>query len=209
MTDLQWLLTHWYFLVLPFVGGSILGVLAYAALAAYRSSNRPISRRVEFLVKFANTLGTSTLQSQLMLSDGQVDYPYNRLHIGEIQVDNKSRHCFEEFKLGLTLSPGDLAIYVEARSQDRHHQVQQLTPLSFAEPQSELDFVLRPFYPGESYSLRVFVITSTEQDKPGEITFSSPQDVHFINMPTIAEVVEQAARSAAIQIGPFKMSFYR
>ncbi|HEY9810069.1 MAG TPA: hypothetical protein V6D13_12140 [Halomicronema sp.] len=101
----------------------------------------------------------------------------------------------------------DLAIYIESQASDRSHEIEQLTFVNFAEPKTELDFILRPFNRGDSYFLRLLIITPEPKKQPGKIHFSSPQPIEFVNLPTITEVLEKTAASTSIALGPFNLFF--
>ena len=200
---------RWYTIIIIAIAlgaSSAIGALIYAALLKYRNRVQPIGRRVDISPTFEDPIGASCLRTQLVFSDGKKNYKYEDLHIVQIQLSHQGDLDFEEFKFGITLSPGDVAVYIEAQSPDRNHQVEQLTPLKLAEPKSEIDFVLRPLNRTDTYSLRLLIITNEVGKDPGEITFSSPQAVNFVALPTVLEVVENAARSAAISVGPFSIS---
>jgi hypothetical protein len=66
---------------------------------------------------------------------------------------------------------------------------------------------LRPFNRGDSYSLRLLIISHEPKKQPGEIHFSSPHSIEFVNLPTITEVLEKTAASTSIALGPFNLSF--
>ena len=120
---------------------------------------------------------------------------------------NKSSDDFESFQFGVTLSPEDRVIYTTALAKNRHHQIKQITPATLSDPKSEIDFILHPFNRGDTYSLRLLVKIPEDKESPGEIELSSPEPVSFISLPTIAEVVEEAASRASLSLGIFQISF--
>ncbi|MFB2878779.1 hypothetical protein [Floridanema aerugineum] len=54
--------------------------------------------------------------------------------------------------------------------------------------------------------MRLLIKVSQDSQVPGEISITSPEAVSFINLPTIAEIVEQAASRALLGLGPFQIS---
>ncbi|MBE9225397.1 hypothetical protein IQ264_08130 [Phormidium sp. LEGE 05292] len=54
--------------------------------------------------------------------------------------------------------------------------------------------------------MRLLIKVSENSTVPGEIYITSPEAVSFVKLPTITEVVEQAASQASIGIGPFQIS---
>lgn len=186
---------------------SMAGALVYAGLSTYRQRPQPIGHRVDVFPDFATPVGAICSRSQVIVSDGQQAYRHDELHLIQIYISNEGDQSFEEFIFGITLGWGDVAVFVEAQSEDRQHKVKQLTPISFAEPQSELDFLLYPFSRRDSYSLRLLVLIGDGKQQPGEISFSSPESIRFVKMPTIDELVKETARFSSISLGPFDLSF--
>lgn len=199
----------WYILIIVavviLVSGGI-GAFLHAAIQKYRNRVQPIGRRSDVFPRFEDPVNTSCSRNNLTFSDGQKSYKYDELHIVQVQLSNQGDLDLEEFKFGITLSEGDTAVFVEFQSPDRHHQVEQITSLSCADPNSKIDFILRPFNKTDTYSLRLLLITEEPTKEPGDIEFSSPQSVRFVNLPTTTEILEKAAQSASIGFGPFSIS---
>lgn len=206
LTDIRW--DTIVIVVLAGIGlvGVVIGALIQTAIANFRKQKEPIGRRVDTFPMFKTPLGSANRRSQITLSDGQKEYKYEEVQLVQIQVNNQGNKNFETFKFGITLSDGDVAIFIESESPDRHHQVEELTSITFAEPKSEIDFILRPFQKTETYSFRLLVVTSEMNKDPGKIEFSSPESVRFVALPTLVEIAEEAARSASFGIGPFSIS---
>lgn len=203
---------HWYtilFIALTILLGGILGAGIQSAISAYRNRLTSISSRVDFLPKFEESGGSSKLNTQPVLTDGKTEYQYNSLHQAQIQLSNQSTEDFESFQFGITLSPDDVVVYLESQSPDRHHHLKQLTPVTLSEPTSQIDFILRPFNRGDSYSLRLLIKAAETREEPGEIQLTSPEAVRFVNLPTVVELVEETASRASISLGPFQFSFDR
>ncbi len=201
---------HWSLIILlaiALVIGGVAGAFLYAAVMTYRYRQPPIGRRIEVFPTFADICGGSCSRSQITISDGDRDYPYNDLQLIQIQLANQSHHDFEHLQVGISLPDNQGVVYVEVRSPDRSHQIKQLTPLSFAEPQSQVDLLLCPLNREDHYSLRLFVILPQTEESIGQVTLSSPQAVQFVDMPTVKEAVEEAAKSTSISLGPFSFSF--
>jgi hypothetical protein len=204
---------HWLTLSLiaiALLGSGLLGAAIYGVIATYRNRKAAIAQRVETPPRFQDALGSSCPRTQIRVSDGSQDYPYDNLRVIQVHLENQSTHDFEEFKLGISLELPEVEqglVHIEVRSPDRNHQVKQLTPLSFAEPQSTLDVVLVPFNREDSYSLRLLLTASEELELAGKIGLSSPHPIRFIDLPTVKEAVQEAAKSTSIALGPFQFSF--
>lgn len=200
--------TLWHFvpLILATLIGVGIGALLYTGVSAYLNRQPVVGRRVDILKKFGD-LHDGSLQSQITISDGQSTYNYSHLHIVQVEVSNQSRHDFDQFQFGVTLSSNDVMIYTEIQPTDRHHGIKQLSPVTFASPRSTVDLVLHPFNRDDVYRFRLFVITAEIASYPNTITLSTSQAVRFVDMPTTQKTVEKAARTIAIPLGPFKISF--
>jgi hypothetical protein len=187
--------------------GAVIGALLQAAISAYRHKKPTINTRVDVLARFNPLFESDLLNTyQIIVTDGTKEYEYSSLAQIEILLTNRSQKDFLEFKLGVKLSNENVAIYAESQAVDRHHHLKLLTPVTLSQPQSEMDFLLQPFNRGDSYSLRLLIKISPDTQVPGEISITSPEAVSFINLPTIAEIVEQAASRASIGLGPFQIS---
>jgi hypothetical protein len=193
-------------IIVALVGGAAVGALIHAAIHTYQNRLQPIGRRYDVFPKFEDLKGASCLRTNLTFSDSQKQYQYDQLQIVQIQLSNQGDKDLERFEFGMTLSEGDVAIYIESQSPDRHHQVEQITSLSCADAKSEIDLILHPFNKTDTYSLRLLMITAEPNKEPGEIKFSSPEAVKFVDLPTTKEVIENAARSASLSFGPFSIS---
>lgn len=205
MIDIQWYII--LLIVIIIFGSSAIGALIYAAISTYQNKKQAIASRVDVFPAFADTFGASGFRNHITISDGQKAYQYEELQTVQIELVNQGKQDFEQFKFGIALSAGDVAAYVEVRSPDRHHQLEQLTPITFTEPKSEIDFILRPFNRKDSYLLRLLVITSEKDKQPSEIKFSSPEAIRFVDLPTTQEIVKKVARSTSLALGPFNISF--
>ncbi|MBD2037710.1 hypothetical protein H6F76_22405 [Leptolyngbya sp. FACHB-321] len=200
----------WYtllFATLIFLGGSAIGALAYAFITAYRQRKPRVGCRVERAPLFESLGGTALPRAQLELSDGEQTYSYDHLQLAQVQVQNQSKQDFDHFEFGLTLSAQDVVIQLEVQTADRHHRVTQLEPSTFSQPQAQVDLSLQPFNRDDTYTLRLLSITAQPNQRLGEITFSSPVAVRFVDMPLLEETLKDSVKSTTISLGPFSFSF--
>lgn len=205
MLDLHW--SNFLIIAVTALTSSTAGALIYAGLKTYRQRRQPIGHRVDVFPAFDTPLGATWARSQLLISDGQQSYSYADLRLVQIYISNEGDWNFDAFHLGLTLAAGAAAVFAEVNSDDRHHQVKQLSPASFAEPQSALDFLLLPLNRGDSYSLRLWVLLEEGKAELGPITFSSPEEVRFVQMPTIEEILQETTDLSSVGLGPLQLSF--
>lgn len=208
LLNLHWLII--LIIAIALLTGAGVGAALYAVIAAHRNRRPAIAQRVETPPQFRDVLGSSCPRTQIRVSDGQKEYQYDNLRVVQIHLLNQGTQDFDEFKLGISLnfdSSETGAVHVEARSGDRDHQIKQLTPLSFAEPQLTLDIVFIPFNRQDSYSLRLLVAASEDLEISGKIGLSSPHAIRFVDLPTVKEAVQEAAMATSLSLGPFQFSF--
>ena len=170
-----------------------MGAVITATVTHFRNRVQPIGYRVQYLRVFQGTMGSSSLQAYLKITDGQHVSNFDNLFIAEIDVDNKGNKDFETFSFGMTLSRTNRAFFAETKSPDRHHTVQQDSPVQLQSPISDLDFTLKPFNRGDRYSFKVFVTVDSVRDAPAPPKLSSPHSVKFIEVPTMKEVLRDVA----------------
>ena len=204
MPELKWYII--IIIVLSLLISGAIGAIIHYFFYKYQHRTQPIGRRVDVFPKFEDLQDASCLRTQLKIAYGNKSYEYDEVTIAQIQLSNQGDRDFDEFKMGITLSDGNTAIYIEAQSPDRQHQVQQITPVNCKNPESEIDLILRPFNRTDTYSLRLLMLSDEQSEEPEKIEFSSPEPVRFVNLPTTTEVLEEAARSASLGVGPFNIS---
>ena len=76
------------------------------------------------------------------------------------------------------------AFDVKVDSLDRHHVGELITPIAYANPVNELDFVLKQFNRGEVYTINTYV---TYKKAVGEIKLSSSHSTIFVELTTSDE----------------------
>lgn len=197
---------QWYHIVAPLLGGGAAGAVINSIVAAVRNRIQPVGRRVESLPVFKQTLGKSSLRSMITIHEGTTEHHFHNLFLIDIQIVNRGNRDVEKFPFGITLKPGDKAVYIEHEAPDRHHQVTKITAVTPGNPADELDFELVPFNRGDSYSLKLYVVIPEGREEPGKVQLSSSQPVRFTDMPTIGELVSQAAKSTILDVGFMKLT---
>jgi hypothetical protein len=191
MTDLQWIQ-----IAVALLGGGAMGAIITALITNHRNKIQPVGYRKEIIQVFRETSGLSGLQAKLKVYDGLTNYDFDNLFICRFIILNKGNADIQEFKFGITLLDGDVAIYCESKSDDRHHKVEQLINLELNNPSSELDFTLKPFNRKDIYSFNLFIVIPKDKQEPSEIKLSSQHSVKFISLPTFGEVAMDVGISA-------------
>ncbi|MBD1912550.1 hypothetical protein [Leptolyngbya sp. FACHB-16] len=199
----------WYFLpfiVVALVSGGI-GAFLYAVITPHFNYRFTIAQRIDILPKFDALYGAEELRSQLTFSNGKQSYPYSDLHVVQVEMTNESPHNFDNFEFGINLPSQATMVYIEAQSPDRHRLVKTLTPLTFEQPQSQVDINLQPFNRTDTYRFRLLLLAAEGCPPSDQITLTSAEAVRFVNLPSTEQILKKAAKSVALPLGPFKLSF--
>jgi len=189
------------------IGGGAVGAIIAAVVTTYRNRIQPVGRRVEILPLLTSSFSGSVLKPGVTVSDGTSDYKFSNLYVADVQVVNRGNRDNPTFGFGMTLSTGDTAVHVEPYGLDRHHAASLATPVTPAKPSGTLDFVLKPFNRGDSYTLKVFIVAGGSQ--PGPITIGSSEPVRFTDMPTLSESIATAARGMSFNVLGIEVRFPR
>jgi hypothetical protein len=185
------------------LGGGAVGAIITAVVTSYRGRVQPIGRRVEVSPLFTSGFAGSSLTANVTVSDGTTDYKFPNLHVADIQLVNRGNRDLPTFTFGVTLSKSDKAVHVEPYGLDRHYIANLQKPCTPANPTGDLDFELKPFNRGNSYTLKVFIVAGGSE--LGSITLGSAEAVRFTEIPSLAETIAKAASTYAVHIGPFEI----
>lgn len=192
-------------LAVTLVSGGAIGAIITALVSSYRHRIQPVGYRIEIVPIFRPTNNPGSLDAKVLLTYNHANWEYENLFIVDLHVVNRGNQDLSEFSFGVTMRSGDEAIHMEATAPDRHHEVADATGVSPLQPNSALDFVVRPFNRGDAYTLKFYVSTRNNAEELGPISLSSPAPVRFIRIPTAAELVQIAARST-LTVGKLTLS---
>jgi hypothetical protein len=187
----------WVAILASLVGGGAMGAVITQFAAARRNQQQPIARQIEFVEVFTDTLGTSSLQTQIAVVDGTDTVIYKNLHVGIIRLTNAGNIDFNAFQFGVTLSPGDTVIHVDSQTIDRLHRASPNQAVTPKQPKAELDFSLAPFNRKETYTIRLFIVTPPDKSAPGPISIATAHSVRIIDQPSSALSWTEGLRAAA------------
>lgn len=200
--------TFWIAIGASLLGGGAVGAIITAIVNAVKSKKQPIAYRTEVVPLFkggmfsgSDIVATLTLSS--ILKGGYAQNVPN-LSIANIEVVNRGNKDYPEFRIGFTLSEGDVALHCVVSPTDRHHQAQIGTQLGPSTPTREIDFTLVPFNRQDEYKFTLYIIARNGADAPGEITLGSPEPVTFDPFPSTGEILMRVAK-VALEIGPFRV----
>lgn len=191
------------------LSGGAAGAIITLVVTAIRNRKQPIGYRSEIVPVFTSgKIGGSDIVAKLNLhsESGGSGNDVPNLHIAEIELTNRGNKDFPTFKMGLTLTPGNLAVHCAIRSDDRHHQATVLTTIGPGAPQNEIDFQLAPFNRRDVYRLKLYLVAIGGADL-GPIQPGSSEPVVFTQTPAFGEVVSVAGKIAlegALKLPPFK-----
>src|SRR2546423_12298069 len=149
---------EWLKIAATLISGGAMGAIITGLVTTARNRIQPIGRRIETIPLFRHTLGESTLEASITISDGQKEYKFDNMFLADIQIVNRGNRDIKEFKCGLTLSGGDKAVHIVSESSDRHHVVDQMTIVTPDNSNDKIDFVLKPFNRRDSYSFKLYVV---------------------------------------------------
>ena len=189
------------------LGGGAVGAVITVLATSYKARLLPVGKRVEVSPLFTSDFGGASFSTSVTVSDGQTDYKFPNLHMAEVQLVNRGNRDLAAFNFGITLAAIDRVVHVEPTSRDRHHISTLKVLCTPASPLSSLDFELRPFNRGDSYSLRLFVVAGGSRPEPLAIGSSEP--VRFTDIPSVAETLAAAASSVSLSIGGLEVRIPR
>lgn len=190
------------------LGGGAVGAIITSLVTSYKARVLPIAKRVEVLPLFTSNFGGSDFDTSVTVSDGNTDYKFPNLHVAEVQLVNRGNRDLATFNFGITLSTTDKVVHVEPQARDRHHVATLKGTCTPASPSTVLDFELRPLNRGDSYTLRLFIVSGATEPKP--MTIGSSEPVRFTEIPSIAETLANAAAATlAVKLGTVEVRVLR
>lgn len=196
-----------YKIVASLIGGGAVGAVITALLTTYRNRIQPVGRRIEILPLLTSSFSGSVLKPEVTVSDGVTAYKFGNLYVADVQIVNRGNKDHPAFSFGFTLANGDTAVHVEPYGLDRHHTATLIVPATPGKPATQLDFTLKPFNRGDSYTLKVFVVAGGAV--PGAIMIGSSEPVRFTDMPTLSEAVAAAASGITLNVLGIQIRFPR
>lgn len=197
--------TDWIKYIPPLLGGGAMGALLTGVISSYRNRIQSVSYRIDILPIFKQTLESSQLQAKVTISEGESQFEFNNLFLVNIEFSNKGNADVSIFPFGITLSNGDISIYNEVKTRDRHHVFEQITPVSSNEPRSEIDFIIKPFNRSDTCQMKLYIVVKQAQTGPSKIQLSSPLPIKFKAVPNIEETI--AIIDEITETHPFQIFF--
>jgi hypothetical protein len=185
------------------LGGGAVGAVITMIATTFRGRKQPVGRRIDISPVFTTGFSGSTLSTNITINDGVNNYNFPNLYVADIQIVNRGNRDFATFTFGITLGQPDKAIHVEPYGIDRHHIVDLKTACTPAAPNVALDFELKPFHRGDSYTMKVFFTVGGQA--PEQITLSSAEAVRFADIQSLAETIAKTAQTTAFKFGPFEI----
>lgn len=206
MTEAQ----QWQLIIgaIALVTGGLGGAIFKAWWDARKDQIQPIGRRVEILPILKPPTTESGLDTRIVVSRGTQQYQFRNLFLFDIEIINKGNQDNKEFVFGATLEDGEVALYVEFETPDRHHTVTH-TPVSPGDPKTEVDFTLTPFNRRDPYRLKIYVVIPDGKPEPNPPKLSSPHSVKFTNILSMTEILAQSIEVSALKVGPLRFTIFR
>ena len=164
------------------LAGGAFGAILKGIFDLYQKRIQPVGYKIGFVKIFKDTLGNSSLNTELQVTDGIETRHFKNLYIAEITIKNRGNTHIDEFNFGITLGGDDVAIYTQTVTQDRHHIVNQLSQVALGATAKEIDFTCKPFNRKDEYFFRVFISIPTHKKEPEDIKLGSPHPIKFVDL---------------------------
>ena len=196
----------WVKIAAGFASGGVLGSLITNLWTEWRNRVQPVGYRVENDRIFSSKPGLSTLYARVAVLHNDDAYNFDNLSISQLEIINRGNKDLNAFSFGITLSNYNAVIFTEAEGQDRHHTatpVQNATPDN---PLNRMDFTCQPFHRGNSYRVKLYIVSPEGEMRTPEIALSSPDPIRFVEAPSMGELLREAIFSASLSIGPIRVS---
>jgi len=184
------------------------GGIITTVVASVRNRKQPITYRTEIIPVFNREMfSTAGVAARLNLASVKGGYGDDipNLFVVKIDVVNGGNHDFQLFKVGLTLSQGDVAVHCDVDTPDRHHQAKLVTTIGPGAPAPVLDLEFVPLNRQDLYKFTLYLVVPEGQAAPSEIGLSSPEPVIFKKSSSAEEMLLTVAK-VAIEVGPFRLS---
>ena len=192
---------NWLQLAVALLGGGVAGALITAVVSFYRARRQPVGRRIDVVPVFRPSGNAAQLEAAIAVTHMGKSVTFKNLFLAEVQVVNRGNRDLDELKFGATLGGGDRCIFVEATPPDRHHNVSLVSPVIPEAPQHEIDFVLKPFNRGDSYSFKLYLVIPEGRREPRDIVLGSTSPIRFVPMPTAGALLARAASEFVVNLG--------
>lgn len=191
------------------LAGGTTGAIITAAVSYHKRRKQPIAYRMDIVPVFKGGMfsGSEILATLTLSSPLRAGYFQNvpNLSVVNIEISNPGNIDYSEFKWGITLSEGDVALHCTANPPDRFHQAHIVSQVGPSTPAAHLDFVLKPFNRRDKYTLTAYVAALNGAEEPGKIEIGSEAPVVFRDIAVSSEVLTGAAK-LALEIGRISIS---
>jgi hypothetical protein len=188
--------------------GGLGGAIFKAIWDEWKNRTQPVGRAIEFLPILKPPKNSGGLRTRVVVSEGENTKEFNNLFLCNIEILNRGNQHNDEFTFGVTFEPEEYIINVEAKQSDRHHTVTH-TPASIINPQTFVDFTLKPFNRNNRYHLKLYVTIPPSKEEPSIPQLSSTHPVQFTAIQSFAQLVAQSIEITAVTAGPFRVSIFR
>lgn len=171
----------WYYYAITILSGGAVGSIITLLVTKYQNRIQPVSKAVRLVRVFGSMSGESSLSTRLVVEKDGSKYDYDNLYVASVNLDNSGNQDYESFQFGVTLPENADVIHVDTFSEDRHHDIKQITDLGLDEPVREVDFKLDPFNRQDSYQFDLHIVLSSERPPSEIISFGSSHPVKFVD----------------------------
>ena len=170
-----------------------MGALITQVATSYRNRLQPIGYRSESSNLFSPPTDGSAPNFRVTFTPASGSATeLTNVHALRVELINRGSQDRAKMALGITIPEGQGIVHAEKITGDRHHKLKIETALRPEAPSNEIDLVLEPFNRGDAYTLTLYITLPPGEHEAGPIDPSSAEAVRFVELPTPAELAEEA-----------------
>lgn len=156
--------------------GSVIAIVA----TNRRNRIQPIGAQKEIMPFINRQIEGSASKAEILLTLNGQKSSFSNLTLARITLENSGNRDYEEFKFGITISDLSMAVFLQADTQDRYHEILANQPIDLNHWDNEIDFSLKPFNRNDVYSVVLFI--KPHSDAVPEIELATKHPVRFVEL---------------------------
>lgn len=159
-----------------------MGAVISALVSKYRARRQPIyyTKEIFDLIWDSPSISPLTANLQFTLPESTETLSLSTLSVIRIRIENSGNEEIDNYKFGLTFGEHCRVLHVAPSSNDRHHELRLITPVTPYEPNKIVDLEAIPLNPKDDYYVDIFFTYSGEI---GNISISSGHPAHLVERP--------------------------
>lgn len=172
--------TPWIGILVALLGGGAMGAIIKILFDLRQGRVQTISKRLKIFPLFHHETPYQGLTAVVSVTHDGATTEYRNLFIADLTVKNRSNKDLGEFEFGVALHGGE-CIHAAWEDPDQHHTLSLVEPVSPSSPKSALKLCAKPFNRTDAYSLRLYLTSGREGQKPATPKLTSPYPVRFLD----------------------------